>query len=286
MANLLWYLRRLEWIGVIDALDILLVAFVFFWLLYLLRGTRAVPLLRGVVFFVIAVGLLSGYTGLRAFGWLTENALPALIVAIPIVFQQELRHALERLGRAGSLLGRTAGQRGVIERTVAAVTDACGLLAERRHGALVVIERETGLQEIADDGIPIDATITPELLLTIFEPHTTLHDGAVIVRNGRILAAGCVLPLSTAFLADRELGLRHRAAIGVTEESDAIVVVVSEERGSIAIAHSGRVIRNLDAKRLGAVMHAFYQPALERAWPRWIARARRAMRGMLKESET
>ena len=286
MANLQWYLRRLEWIGVIDALDILLVAFVFFWLLYLLRGTRAVPLLRGVVFFVIAVGLLSGYTGLRAFGWLTENALPALIVAIPIVFQQELRHALERLGRAGSLLGRTAGQRGVIERTVAAVTDACGLLAERRHGALVVIERETGLQEIADDGIPIDATITPELLLTIFEPHTTLHDGAVVVRNGRILAAGCVLPLSTAFLADRELGLRHRAAIGVTEESDAIVVVVSEERGSIAIAHSGRVIRNLDAKRLGAVMHAFYQPALERAWPRWIARARRAMRGMLKESET
>jgi diadenylate cyclase len=282
VANLLWYLHRIGWI---DVLDILLVAFVFFWLLYLLRGTRAVPLLRGVVLLVIAVALLSGYTGLRAFGWLTKNALPALIVAIPVVFQQELRHALERLGRAGTLLGRTAGQRAVIERTVAAVTEACGLLAERRHGALVVIERETGLQEIADDAIPIDATITPELLLTIFEPHTTLHDGAVIVRNGRILAAGCVLPLSTAFLADRELGLRHRAAIGVTEESDAVVVVVSEERGSIAIAHSGRVIRNLDAKRLGTVMHAFYQPALERAWPRWIARARQAVRGLLKEGE-
>lgn len=263
-----------------------MVALVFFLLLYLLRGTRALPLLRGVVLLVLLVLLLSGTTGLTTFSWLTRNALPALIVAIPVVFQQELRHALERLGRAGSLLGRAAGQRAIIERTVTAVTEACGLLAERRHGALVVLERETGLQEIADDAIIIDATISPEILLTIFEPHTTLHDGAVIVRNGRVLAAGCVLPLSTAFLADRELGLRHRAAIGVTEESDAIVVVVSEERGSIAIAHSGRVIRNLDAKRLGSVMHAFYQPALERAWPRLLARARRTLRRLLRESET
>jgi diadenylate cyclase len=283
VGNLLWYIQRIQWV---DVVDILLVAFVFFWLLYLLRGTRAVPLLRGVVILVIAVALLSGSVGLRAFGWLTENALPALIVAIPVVFQQELRHALERLGRATSLLTRSAGQRAIIEKTVDAVTEACGVLAERRHGALIVLERETGLQEIADDAIDIDAQITSALLLTIFEPHTTLHDGAVVVRNGRVLAAGCVLPLSTAFLADRELGLRHRAAIGVTEESDAIVVVVSEERGSIAIAHSGRVIRNLDAKRLATVMHAFYRPALERAWPRWIARAREALRGVLEESES
>jgi diadenylate cyclase len=108
------------------------------------------------------------------------------------------------------------------------------------------------------------------LLLTVFDPHTTLHDGAVIVREGRVLAAACVLPLSTAFLADRQLGLRHRAAIGVTEESDAVSVVVSEERGAISIAHSGRIIRNLDAKRLETVLRALYQQALERDWPRPI----------------
>jgi diadenylate cyclase len=117
------------------------------------------------------------------------------------------------------------------------------------------------------------------LMVTIFDPHTMLHDGALIVRNGRVLAAACVLPLSTAFLADRQLGLRHRAAIGVTEESDAIVVVVSEERGSISIAHGGRIIRNLDAKRLEAVLRALYQPVLERAWPQWTARLRQVFGG-------
>jgi diadenylate cyclase len=153
------------------------------------------------------------------------------------------------------------------------------MLAERRYGALIVLERETGLQELADNGVRLDAAITPELMVTIFDPHTMLHDGAAIVRNGRVLAAACVLPLSTAFLADRQLGLRHRAAIGVTEESDAIVIVISEERGSISIAHGGRIIRNLDAKRLEAVLHALYQPALERAWPQWAARARRIIGG-------
>jgi diadenylate cyclase len=111
-------------------------------------------------------------------------------------------------------------------------------------------------------------------LLTIFEPHTMLHDGAVIVRDGQALAAACVLPLSTAFLADRQLGLRHRAGLGVTEESDAIAVIVSEERGAVSIAHNGRIIRNLDIKRLKDVLHAFYQPALEQAWPKWLAWAR------------
>lgn len=276
MADPLWYLQRLEWI---DALDILLVALIFFLFLYLARGTRAVPLLRGVILLIIVITLLSGGIRLRALGWLTQKALPALLVAIPVVFQQELRRGLERLGRAGALVGRPAGSRANLEQTLAAIAQACHTLSERRHGALIVLERDTGLQEFADNGVSLDATITPELLVTIFEPHTTLHDGAVIVRRGRILAAACVLPLSTAFLADRQLGLRHRAAIGVTEESDAIAVVISEERGSISIAHNGRIIRNLDAKRLGIVLHAFYQPVLEWAWPRWIARARQMLSG-------
>jgi len=281
MSDLLWYLQRLEWI---DALDILLVALIFFWLLYVVRGTRAVPLLRGVILLIIIVTLLSGGMRLRALGWLTDKALPALLVAIPVVFQQELRRALERLGRAGALLGRPTGDRATLEQTLSTITQACHTLAERRHGALIILERDTGLQEFIDTGVLLNAVITQELLVTIFDPHTTLHDGAVIVRHERALAAACVLPLSTAFLADRELGLRHRSAIGVTEESDAIAVVVSEERGSISIAHNGRIIRNLNVKRLEAVLRAFYQPVLERAWPRWVARARRAFGRREKES--
>ena len=184
---------------------------------------------------------------------------------------------MERLGRAGALFGRPTGDRALLEQTLATIAQACHILAERRHGALVILERETGLQEFIDTGVTLDAAITSELLVTVFNPHTVLHDGAVIVRNGRALAAACVLPLSTAFLADRQLGLRHRAAIGVTEESDAVAVVVSEERGSIAIAHNGRIIRNLDAKRLDTVLRAFFQPALERAWPRWSARLQQIM---------
>jgi diadenylate cyclase len=269
VADPLWYLQRLDWI---DALDILLVAFVFFWLLYLVRGTRAVPLLRGVIILIIFISLLSGLVRLRAFGWLIQSALPALLVAIPVVFQQELRRALERVGRAGMLVGRSPGSRSVVEKGLADIAYASDVLAGRRHGALIVLERETGLQEFVDSGVVLDAAMSSDLLVSIFDPHTLLHDGAVIVRRGRVLAAACVLPLTTAFLADRQLGLRHRAAIGVTEESDAIAIVVSEERGSISVAHNGRIIRNLDAKRLEGVLQAFFQPVLERAWPRWSAR--------------
>jgi diadenylate cyclase len=274
VADLLWYLQRLERI---DVFDILLVAFIFFWLLYLLRGTRAVPLMRAVILLAIVATLLGSLQRLRAFGWLTQRALPALLVAIPVIFQQELRRALERVGRAGIMFGRPTGDRAVLEQALAAIAQASQVLADRRHGALIILERETGMQEIVDSGVFLDAVITSELLATIFDPHTMLHDGAVIVRRGRVIAAACVLPLSTAFLADRQLGLRHRAAIGVTEESDAIAVVVSEERGSISIAHNGRIIRNLDAKRLEAVLCAFFQPRLERTWPRWSARLRQTI---------
>jgi diadenylate cyclase len=222
---------------------------------------------------------LSGIIRLRAFGWLTDAAIPALLVAVPVLFQQEMRRALERLGRPGALFGWKRGKRAVLEQTLKAVAQSSRTLADKHCGALIVLERETGLQELADSGVLLDAVITPELLVTVFDPHTMLHDGALIVRNGRALAAACVLPLSTAFLADRQLGLRHRAAIGVTEESDAIVVVVSEERGAISIAHGGRIIRNLDAKRLEAVLRALYQPVLERAWPQWTARLRRTFGG-------
>lgn len=267
--DVFWYLQRVD---LIDIVDILLVASIFFWLLYLVRGTRAVPLLRGVIFLVIVVVLLSGFIDLRALGWLLQRALPALLVAVPVIFQPELRRALEQLGRPGAMFGWTAGARDRVEGALSTITDAAETLAQRHQGALIVLERRTGLQEFADSGVALDAEISHELLLTIFDHHTTLHDGAVIVREGRIVAAGCVLPLSTAFLADRELGLRHRAAIGVTEESDAIAVVISEERGAISIAHNGRIIRNLDVQRLEKVLRAFYQPVLEGGWAQRVRR--------------
>lgn len=276
IPDLFWYLQRLGWV---DAVDILLVALIFFWLFYLVRGTRAVPLLRGLIFLVIVVLLLGGLIELRAFGWLIESTLPALLVAIPVIFQPELRRALEQLGRPGTLFGRRVGRREEVEFSLSTVTEVAQTLAQRHHGALIVLERRTGLQEFVDSGVELDADVSYELLLTIFNPSTTLHDGAVIVREGRVLAAGCVLPLSTAFLADRQLGLRHRAAIGVTEESDAIAVVVSEERGAISIAHNGRIIRNLDAKRLEKVLHAFYQPMLERGWTQRIRQLRQRLGG-------
>jgi len=203
----------------------------------------------------------------------------ALLVAVPVVFQPELRRALEQLGRPGALFGWRTGDRETLQRALSAITHAAETLADRHHGALIVLERQTGLQEFVESGIHLDADVSYELLLTIFNPATTLHDGAVIVREGRVVAAACVLPLSTAFLADRQLGLRHRAAIGVTEESDAISVVVSEERGSISITHNGRIIRNLDAKRLQKVLRAFYQPVLERNRPAWMAQLRQLLGG-------
>lgn len=273
MLDFWWTLQRIGWI---DLLDILLVAAIFFSILYLLRGTRAVPLLRGIILLIILLALLGNAFRLRAFGWLVDRTLPALLVAVPVIFQPELRRALERLGRAGALLSRPSGPRATVSRSLSAVVEACRALARRRMGALMVMERETGLQEYVETGVLLDAEVSPELLVALFDPHVTLHDGAVILRNGRVLAAGCVLPLSTAFLDDRRLGLRHRAALGITEETDAVAVVVSEERGSIAVAHNGRIIRDLQPDRLERVLHAFHQSRLE---PRWPVRLRQWMVG-------
>jgi len=268
VAELLWYAQRLDPLG---ALDILLVAILFFSILYLVRGTRAAPLLRGIVILVIILIPLTGLIRLPAFGWLVQRALPALLVAVPVIFQQELRRTLERLGRTGSLLQQVSKERAELEQVLDDVVRASQTLAERRHGALIILERETGLQEIAETGVPLHADVTADLLATIFDPHTPLHDGAAILREGKLIAAGCVLPLSNIPLSDRKLGLRHRAAIGMTEESDAIVIVVSEERGTMSLAYDGGLVRDLDAERLKKRLVSLYQPLWERARPRWRA---------------
>ena len=272
ISELTFLLQRLDWAAV---LDIILVAAIVFTLLRLARGTQAVMLLRGLILLVAFLALLTTLLPLAAFSWLLRAALPALIVAIPVIFAPELRRALERLGRASAVLGQPA-EPSHIERTVEAIANASQRLADTRQGALIVIERETPLDEYVETGVMLDAVLTPELLLQIFYVNTPLHDGAVILRNERLLAAGCVMPLSASGTLsrspERHMGLRHRAALGISEVSDAVAVVVSEETGAITVTHNGRMIRRLDINRLRNILVAFYRPR-RRTWiPDWMDR--------------
>jgi uncharacterized protein (TIGR00159 family) len=252
MPELPWIFTRLDFRAVIDIVS---VALIFFWLLWVAQGTRATQLIRGLAILIIAVVGAANIFHLTALNWLLLQTLPALIVAVPIVFQPELRRALEQLGHTGSWLRPpfSSQNESQLEKSVDEITRATVQLARRRYGALVVIERETGLQDYADRGVPLDATLTRHLLINVFYPNSPLHDGAVIVRNDRILAAGCVLPLSDN-VTGGQLGTRHRAGIGISEESDAVAVIVSEETGRISVAHSGRLVRDLDQERLRRIL--------------------------------
>jgi len=260
MADLLeeitFIFSRLDWLSV---LDILLVALVIYSLLALVRGTQAVVLLRGIIFVVVVVVLLTSFLQLRAFGWLLRNTLPALLISIPVIFAPELRRALERLGRAGTGINFNARE-AEIEPVIEAIKDSAVRLSERRHGGLIVIERQVGLKNYTNTGVALDAAVTVELLVQIFYPNTPLHDGAVILKGPRLVAAACVMPLTSGETADRQMGLRHRAALGITEVSDAVAVVISEETGAISVAHNGRMIQRLDAARLRHILAAFYRP--------------------------
>jgi diadenylate cyclase len=266
-------LLRLDWASVID---ILLVSIIFYGLLTIIQGTQAVQLLRGIMIIVIITVVVTSVFELTAFSWLIRNSLPALLVAIPVVFQPELRRLLERLGRSPGGLLYVRSQEAVLRQVIETVAKASNQLSLARHGALIVLERETGLQDIIETGVRLNAEVTQELLQTLFFPNTALHDGAVIIRQDRVVAAGCVLPLSTTDGGERQLGTRHRAALGVTEGSDAIAVVVSEETGIISIAHNGRMIRRLDEKRLVKVLTAFYRAEFESSLPGWLQRLRRS----------
>ncbi|MBI3242650.1 MAG: TIGR00159 family protein [Chloroflexi bacterium] len=273
--------QRLDWLGVVD---ILLVTVVFFSIFVVMRGTQAVVLLRGVILLVVAVALLGGFFRLRAFTWLLRSTLPALLLAIPVIFQPEIRRALERLGRASVFLNfgekETHGQP-VIE----AICTTCQRLSEKRYGALIVIEREVGLREYIDTGVKMDAVVSSELLVQIFFKDTPLHDGAVILQNGRIVSAACVLPLSTETnLTQQQFGLRHRAALGISEVSDAVAVIVSEQTGTISVTHNGKMIRRLDAARLQNILTAFHRPQSQSVW-RWLRRAESQKESAKKSSE-
>jgi len=243
-----------------NLLDIALVTLLIFAVLRLFQGTQAVQLVRGVLLIVLITLVLTQFFDLIAFNWLLRAASPMLLVAIPVIFQPELRRGLEKLGRYSPVLLRRGTDDTVTQRLVNEVAQAAEQLARKRTGALLVFEGVTGLADIIDRGVRVNAEISAELLVTIFWPNTPLHDGAAILRGDQIIAAGCVLPLATQDMGDAQIGTRHRAGIGVTEQTDAMSLVVSEETGNISVARNGRMVR-VDGGQLRKILTDFYRPS-------------------------
>ena len=263
LSDLLFFFEHLNWLSL---LDIFLVTFIFFALLYLIRDTQAMALLRGVLFLVVFILFLTSLVNLPAFSWLINTTLPALLLAIPVLFAPEIRRALERIGRAGLIISiNNQNGENQIEETVEALISATARLSARQHGALIVLQRFDNLESFIETGVRMNTIITPEILLQIFYPNTPLHDGAVIITNFRIASASAIMPLSSSGILanspEREMGLRHRAALGISEESDALALVISEENGDISVAQSGRIIRQLSIGRLENILLTFYRPA-------------------------
>ena len=232
------------------AVDILLIAAIIYWVLLLLRGTTAMSVLRGIAFVFISAFVLARVFDLRVLNYILSHSFVALI-AIPIIFQPELRRGLERLGRTRrAWLGRPS-----YDAVIDAVTAAACNLARERHGALMVVERETGLEDYIDTGVRVDAAPSAELLQGIFFPNSPLHDGAVILRENRVVAAACTLPLAEERPRGM-MGTRHLAALGISERTDAVSVVVSEETGQVSVASNGRMSQRLDEVRLRATLQS------------------------------
>ncbi len=228
-----------------DVADVLIITLLIHWLINQIRGTRAVQMLIGLVM----VGVLffaSQYFELYTVSWILNNFLASILLVIVILFQNDIRRALTRVGR-GTLFG---GDRHRRNEMIEELASATVLLATKRTGAIIALEREVGLNEYLEAGTPLDAQVSKELLVSVFLPTSPIHDGAVVIRRGRITAAGCFLPLTTSPIVSRSLGSRHRAAIGLTEETDAAVIVVSEEEGQISLVREGRITRDLDAGSL------------------------------------
>jgi diadenylate cyclase len=238
-----------------DFIDIALVAFVFYRFLLLMRGTRGVQMTFGIVMFLLFYWV-TRYYRLAAVQWLLSNALTYIVFAIIVLYQSEIRRGLANIG-ATTVFGRH--RRRADESYYEEIILASTTLASKKIGGLIVIERNIGLQNYVESGIALDAVLTYDLLVTIFSPNTPLHDGAVIVQRKRIKAAGCFLPLTLDPFLSKELGTRHRAAIGITEETDAVAIIVSEETSTISLAMGGKIIRDL----AGAGLRAALQNAIE-----------------------
>lgn len=257
---LLFFFQRANWLSVVD---ILLVAAVVFIVLYLLRDTKALVLMRGVLFLIVIISLLSSLRVLPAFSWLVSNTIPTLLLAIPVIFAPEIRRVLERIGRSGSILAQDQYS-SEMDRIIRQVVSAARRIAERKYGGLIVFSRLDSLRAYVDTGILLKAKVTPETLIQIFFPNTPLHDGAVILADEMIAAAGCVLPLSASGVLEespeRSMGLRHRAALGIAEETDAIAVVISEETGIVSLAYEGKLDKYVPLDELQAKLTGFFIP--------------------------
>lgn len=228
--------------NIVDLLDIAVIAFIIYKGIQLVRETRAQQLLKGIVL-LLAIFLVSGWMGMSSLTWLLTHVFNYGIVAIAIIFQPEIRRALEHMGRT-NIFGRNRNDiaKETLEYSIDAVCKSCQDMSDKRIGALIVFERVTPLGEIAGTGTPIDAQASEPLISNIFYPKSPLHDGGMIISGGRVSAAGCILPLTSSEIG-RELGTRHRAAVGMSENSDSVVVVVSEETGMISIAVAGAIDR-------------------------------------------
>nr|WP_206708497.1 diadenylate cyclase CdaA [Koleobacter methoxysyntrophicus] len=231
-----------------DLIDIAIVAYVAYRAILLIRGTRAVQLIKGLAVLIISTKA-SEWLGLYTINWLLRNTMTVGVIALLIVFQPELRRALEQLGRGGFLVNPFFSiSEEEINKLINELAHAVQVFTKNKMGALIVLERNTGLNEVIETGIEIGGKVTAELLVNIFIPNTPLHDGAVVIRNDKIMAAGCFLPLTENPNLSKELGTRHRAALGITEQSDAVSIIVSEETGVISVAVDGKLTRYLDIK--------------------------------------
>jgi uncharacterized protein (TIGR00159 family) len=217
--------------------------------------------LRGILVLVVAGAVLANTLQLTVLGWLILHSVPVLLIAIPVIFQPELRKLLEQLGRTSRIINHPLASLAapVADQTVSQIVLACEHLADQMFGALLVIERKTGLQDYVDSGTRLEATVSSELLEAIFYKNSALHDGAVIIQGDRVVAAKCVLPLSENVGSNAHMGTRHRAAVGITEVTDAISVVVSEETGKISLATNGKLVRGISGERLRHMLIAFYR---------------------------
>lgn len=229
--------------------DIALVWYVLYKLIMLIRGTKAIQLFNGIVI-VLAVRMASIILDLQTLQYLTYQAINWGFLAIIILFQPELRRALEQLGRGRLFARSTKSLEEKLQETIKVISDSCEYMAKRRIGAIITIERETGIDDYAETGIPIEGKLTQQLLTNIFTPNTPLHDGAVIIKNDKIVAAACYLPLSESPLISKDLGTRHRAAVGISEVTDALTIVVSEETGGISCTKNGELRRDLSVEQL------------------------------------
>ncbi len=247
--------------------DILILAFLIYGLLSILRGTRAEVLVRGMIILFGLAFVIVTIWPLTVLKWLVTNSLQFIIFAIVVIFAPEMRRALEQIGHTSDFINRPLTNRSqdAIRVMIEEVIAAASYLSSQRWGGLIVIERETGLQDLANRGVPVGAQVSSQLLGNLFVPSTPLHDGAVIIRQDQIVAAKVILPLSESVSRYEQYGTRHKAALGISEQSDAIIVVVSEETGSISVAYNGKLHTKLDRDRLRQILRSLLEPGLSRA---------------------